>query len=128
METKTTKGIKISVETKYLPGESNPDEARYCYAYRVTIVNERTTEVQLISRHWIIKDSDGTKKEVKGEGVVGQQPILGPGQAHQYVSWCPLTTGIGSMGGTYKMLDREDETYFEAEVPTFPLIYPPKAN
>ena len=128
METKTTKGIKISVETKFLIGESEPDKGRYCYAYRITILNERSTEVQLLSRHWIIKDSDGSVREVKGDGVVGQQPILQPGQAHQYVSWCPLHTGIGTMSGTYKMHDRVLDEFFEAEVPTFPLIYPPKAN
>lgn len=128
METKTTNGIKISVETKYLIGESNPDKGRFCYAYRITILNERPTEVQLLTRHWIIKDSDGTKREVKGDGVVGQQPILKPGQAHQYVSWCPLNTGIGAMTGSYRMHDRVQDEFFEAEVPTFPLIYPPKAN
>ncbi|MDX1685220.1 MAG: Co2+/Mg2+ efflux protein ApaG [Saprospiraceae bacterium] len=128
METKTTNGIKISVETKFLIGESNPEKGRFCYAYRITIMNERNTEVQLLSRHWKIKDSDGTTREVKGEGVVGQKPVLSPGESHQYVSWCPLNTSLGTMSGTYKMHDRISDEFFDAEVPTFPLIYPPRLN
>ncbi len=128
METKTTNGIKISVETKYLPGESNPVENRYCFAYRISIANERNTEVQLLSRHWMIRDGDGSIREVKGDGVVGQQPIIEPMRGHQYVSWCPIQAEIGSMSGTYRMYDRELDEFFDAEVPQFPLIYPPKMN
>lgn len=128
METKTTNGIQISVETKYLPGESNPQENRFCYAYRVTIANTRSTEVQLLSRHWTIKDSSGAVREVKGDGVVGEQPVLASMKGHQYVSWCPLSTEVGTMSGAYRMYDRELDEFFDAEVPQFLLIYPPKAN
>ena len=128
METKISNGIRISVESNFLIGESNLAENRYCHAYRVTIANERSTDVQLISRVWIIKDSLGTTRKVEGAGVVGQQPIIEPGKAHQYVSWCPMSSDLGTMQGHYVMQDRSSEELFNAIVPRFELIYPPRCN
>jgi ApaG protein len=128
METKTSNGIKIMVEANFLMGESNLSKSKYCHAYRVTIVNERSSEVQLLSRVWIIKDSTGEIRKVEGEGVVGQQPVIGPSEAHQYVSWCPLSSDFGTMQGHFVMKDLTSGEMFNAIVPVFELIYPPKCN
>ncbi len=128
MDTLTTHGITISVETFYNQQHSVPAEYKYVYAYRVTIENNREQEVQLLRRHWIIQDSNGIKREVKGEGVIGEQPVLQPGQNHVYVSWCPLETGIGKMYGTFTMLNKETNIEFEADIPAFKLIAPFKNN
>ena len=128
METKTTRGIRINVEVNYLHGESAPMEDRYCYAYRVTIANEGNESIQVLRRHWIIKDANGEVREVEGEGIVGQQPIIDSGHAHQYVSWCPLKAAVGSMSGTYEVINLSTEEHFDVEIPSFALIYPPLRN
>ena len=128
MATKTSNGIKIFVESNFLRGESSIADSRYCFAYRVTITNERASDVQLMSRFWLIKDSSGETRKVEGEGVVGQQPILGPSESHQYVSWCPLSSDFGTMQGHYVMKDLQTGETFNAVVPVFELIYPPKCN
>jgi len=128
MKTLTTNGITIQVENHFLKEESQPNEGRFCHAYRITILNESSRTVQLMSRHWKIQDSNGSAREVKGDGVIGQQPTLMPGQTHQYVSWCPLETDIGEMSGTYQMRDVNTEEVFEVVVPAFRLLYPPRQN
>jgi ApaG protein len=128
METLTTNGITISVETFYQPKHSNPREMRFVFAYRITIENHSPNTVQLLRRHWYITDSAGQIREVEGEGVVGKQPVLKPEDLHQYVSWCPLTTDIGMMHGTFLMQNTETGDTFHARIPAFKLIAPFKLN
>lgn len=128
METITTHGIQISVEPFYLPQESIPIQHRYVFAYRVTIQNRSAETVQLLRRHWHIVESNGVVREVEGEGVVGLQPVLAPGDNHQYTSWCPLMTDIGKMYGTFQMLRLSDENKFDVRIPEFKLAPPFKMN
>ncbi len=128
METLTTQGIRISVEPFYLPQESIPIQHRYVFAYRVTIHNQSSETVQLLRRHWHIIESNGVVREVEGEGVVGLQPVLTPGESHQYTSWCPLMTDIGKMHGTFQMVRVTDEFRFDVKIPEFKLAPPFKMN
>ncbi len=128
METLITQDIKISVEPFYLPHESMPTQHRYVFAYRITIENMGAETVQLLRRHWHIIESDGAKKEVEGEGVVGEQPILEPGGQFEYTSWCPLTTDVGKMYGTYLMRRTADDKEFQVNIPAFKLLPPFKMN
>ena len=128
METLTTQGIKVSVEPFYLPKESLPVQQRYVHAYRIIIENRSEHTVQLLSRHWYIFESNGILREVKGEGVVGQQPILEPSEKHEYTSWCPLMTDIGKMHGTFNMQNLVTSDFFEVVVPEFKLVPPFKKN
>ena len=128
MEMLITQGIRVSVETFYLPKESFPIRHRYAHAYRITIENKSNHTVQLLRRHWYILESNGIMKEVEGEGVVGLQPVLVPGQKHQYTSWCPLVTDIGKMYGTFQMQNLDTTTFFDVTVPEFKLIPPFKNN
>jgi ApaG protein len=128
METLTTQGIKISVEPFYLPHESIPIQHRYVFAYRITILNQSPDTVQLLRRHWHIIESNGVRREVEGEGVVGVQPVLAPGESHQYTSWCPLMTDVGKMFGVFQMVRLPDETKFEVQIPAFKLSPPFKMN
>ena len=128
METLTTRGIKISVETFYQDKHSSLAENRYVFIYRITIENKGSTTVQLLRRHWFIKDSNGATHEVEGEGVIGKQPILEPGESHQYVSWTPLQTDIGKMYGSFLMQEKGSDMMFRATVPEFKLIAPFKEN
>lgn len=116
-------GIAVSVASYYLAAESEPDQQRFVWAYRVRIANEGKRAVQLISRHWIITDGAGRVEEVRGPGVVGEQPILGPGEAFEYTSGCPLPTPSGVMVGTYQMVAEGGDS-FEAEIPAFSLDSP----
>lgn len=113
-----TKGIRIEVEPAYVPEQSRPTESYFFFSYRVRITNEGEAPAQLISRHWIITDGNGVIHEVKGPGVVGQQPTLEPGKTFEYSSFCPLPTPTGNMRGTYQMLD-ENRSEFEAKIPLF---------
>ncbi|HVX83816.1 MAG TPA: Co2+/Mg2+ efflux protein ApaG [Phycisphaerae bacterium] len=97
----TTDGIRVGATAFYIPEESSPDEDRYVFGYRIVIVNEGLHPATLRSRHWVIIDAEGQAKEVSGDGVVGQQPRLSPGQAFKYTSYCPLGTSWGTMEGTY---------------------------
>ena len=106
--TAITDGIRISVSCQYQTKHSNPENAEFVFAYWITIANESPYAVQLIDRHWVIFDSSGSIREVKGEGVVGEQPILKPGDIHKYSSWCPLATPVGRMNGTYGMARQSD--------------------
>lgn len=128
METLTTQGIRISVEPFYLPHESIPIQHRYVFAYRVTIHNQSTETVQLLRRHWHIIESNGVRREVEGEGVVGLQPVLNPGESHQYTSWCPLMTDIGKMYGEFQMMRLSDEMQFSVKIPEFKLAPAFKMN
>ena len=119
----TTEGIRIRVSAQYLPDQSLPEHKRYAFVYRVRITNEGGTTVQLLNRHWTIVDRTGHTEEVHGPGVVGEQPVLEPGQGFEYTSGCPLPTPFGSMAGIFDM-QRTDGTEFEAEVALFQLMQP----
>lgn len=128
METLITKGIRVSVENSYQPQYSNPLANKYIFAYRVTIENLSPSTVQLLRRQWQITDSNGVRREIEGEGVIGQQPILEPGETHQYVSWCHLTTGMGRMNGAYQMQDQYSNEVFLVQIPVFHLVAPFQLN
>jgi ApaG protein len=118
-----TQGMRVRVQSQYLPDQSSPRDDRYVFAYTITISNESTYTAQLRTRHWIITDGRGGVEEVKGDGVVGEQPRLSPGQSFQYTSGCVLTTPIGTMHGTYRFW-RDDGTYFDATIAPFSLAAP----
>lgn len=113
----------VTVKTAYLPEQSNEEEGQYVFSYTVTIVNTGAVPAQLISRHWIITDDDGHTDEVKGLGVVGDQPLLAPNQRYEYTSGTVLNTPSGAMHGTYQIV-ADDGTQFEAEIPAFTLAVP----
>lgn len=118
-----TRGISVTVTPRYLPEESSPEESRYFFAYTVEIINTGLERVQLKSRHWRITDEHGQVQEVRGAGVVGEQPVLGAGESFSYTSGCPLTTQSGTMQGSYLMETESGET-FNAEIPAFSLDIP----
>ena len=123
MVTEITEGVRVSVEAEYQPDYSSPSQYHYVFTYRVTIENNSPRTIQVMRREWHIQDAGYSNREVAGEGVVGQQPIIEPGNEHQYVSGCNLKSGIGSMQGTYQMItDTGDE--FDAEIPAFTLAIP----
>jgi ApaG protein len=128
MDVLITQGIKISVETFYLPEESIPVRNKFIHAYRITIENQSAHTVQLLRRHWYIIESNGIKREVEGEGVIGLQPVLAPGESHQYTSWSPLMTDVGKMYGTYLMMRTADEKTFQVNIPEFKLVPSFKLN
>lgn len=128
MVTEKTEGIKVSVETEYQPKYSSPRQFHYVFTYKVIIENESNHTIQLKRRHWYIKDAGYKEREVEGEGVVGQQPIIEPGQEHVYVSGCNLKSGIGKMFGTYTMEKVIDGSAFEVNVPEFAMIVPDRNN
>ncbi len=115
--------IRIDVETSYLGEQSNPREQRYVFAYTITILNEGGQPATLLKRHWIITDANGGVKEVRGDGVVGEQPRLEPGQGFRYSSGAVLETPVGTMQGSYQMVDADGEP-FEAPIPLFRLAMP----
>ncbi|MEC7796592.1 MAG: Co2+/Mg2+ efflux protein ApaG, partial [Pseudomonadota bacterium] len=116
-------GILIRVRPSYLAGQSDPDEGRWVWAYQVEIVNLSGTTVQLMARRWTITDGHGHVEEVRGPGVVGEQPVIEPGGSYAYASGCPLPTDSGSMVGAYYMTDAEGRS-FEVEIPAFSLDTP----
>ena len=118
-----TDGIRVQVRARFSPDHSHPAESRWFFLYTIRISNEGETAAQLLNRHWIIIDGTGHIEEVRGEGVIGQQPSLEPGQSFEYTSGCPLGTPFGSMSGTYEM-QRADGLAFEAEVALFELVQP----
>jgi len=128
MVAQITEGVKVSVETTYQPEYSNPANEHFMFAYKIQIENLGDYSVQLLRRHWIIFDSNGTRREVEGEGVVGLQPVIEPGQHHEYVSGCNLKTDMGSMQGSYQMKRLVDEEVFDVQIPEFSLIAPYKLN
>lgn len=124
ISTKITDGVKVSVFTEYEKNYSCPLQAHYVFTYKITIENCSDHTVQLHRRCWNIYDSNGQKKRVEGEGVVGKKPILEPGEIHQYISGCNLRTGIGKMTGTYMMERLLDGQKFTVIVPEFTLMVP----
>jgi ApaG protein len=128
MVAQITEGVKVSVETTYQPEYSNPANEHFMFAYKIQIENLTDYSVQLLRRHWTIFDSNGTKREVEGEGVVGLQPIIAPGMYHEYVSGCNLKTDMGSMEGTYQMKRLVDGEIFDVKIPKFSLLAPFKMN
>lgn len=119
----TTRGIAVSVEPTYLDARSSPDSSQYFWAYRVRIENQGLETVHLLNRHWMITNARGEFTEVKGPGVVGEQPILKPGESFEYTSGAPLNTPTGMMGGAYEM-ENESGERFNIEIPTFSLDSP----
>lgn len=119
-----TRQIEVTVEPNFMPDRSSPDEQRFFWSYTIVITNSGPETVQLRTRHWIITDATGRKQEVRGEGVVGEQPVLGPGERFQYTSGVPLQTASGFMTGRYQMIATESGERFEIDVPTFSLDSP----
>lgn len=115
--------IEITPIPQFLPEQSNPDDDRYLFAYTITIRNVGELPAQLISRHWIITDANDEIQEVRGLGVVGEQPLLKPGEAFEYTSGCSLTTPVGTMKGSYQMVG-EDGSHFDVAIPEFVLAVP----
>lgn len=107
----STPPLRVQVEPRYLPEQSSPEDRVYTFAYTVTVTNTGTIPVQLISRHWLIDDSAGHRQEVKGLGVVGQQPLLAPGESFRYTSGCRLQSGSGTMQGSYFIVSENDERF-----------------
>jgi len=103
--------VRVQVQPYFLPEESEPEEGRYVFAYRITITNEGARSVQLLDRHWIIIDGDGHREDVEGAGVVGYQPTLDPGRSFRYTSYCPLPTEWGTMEGSYGMVNDDGEEF-----------------
>ncbi|TVQ81227.1 MAG: Co2+/Mg2+ efflux protein ApaG [Bradymonadales bacterium] len=116
----TTQGIRVEVRSQYFPPESKPESNLFYFVYEVQIFNESETVVQLLRRHWVIRDALGQVEEVKGDGVVGQQPVLAPDQVFRYVSACPLWTPRGEMHGHYVMANEAGEEFL-AKIPKFRL-------
>ena len=128
MVTDITEDVKVSVETAYRADYSDPAQSHFVFTYRITIENQGNKTVQLKLRHWEIFDTTYPLKEVDGEGVTGKQPILEPGQSHQYVSGCNLKSGVGKMVGYYTMERISDGYQFNVNIPEFVLINPIKFN
>lgn len=120
----TTRNIRVQAAAKYAPEESDPERQLHTFVYRIRITNDGDSKVQLLSRHWIILDSNNRREEVVGDGVIGKQPELGPGEMHEYTSYCPLRTEWGTMEGTYTFRD-ENEDLFEVAIGRFFLVPTP---
>jgi len=118
-----TDGIRVQVLSEYSPERSSPADSQWFFLYTIEISNESQQTVQLVSRHWIITDAEGRVEEVRGPGVVGQQPVLEPGESFTYTSGCPLTTSFGTMEGTYQMITSTG-TRFDAKIAPFTLSEP----
>ena len=119
--------IKVEAETDYIAGQSTPDENRYVFAYTITISNQGTVPAKLLTRHWYITNSDNDVQEVIGEGVVGEQPHIAPGESYRYTSGAILETPVGSMHGSYQMI-ADDGKRFEADIRPFNLSIPHVLN
>ena len=118
-----TRDIEVTVEPYYLEDQSDPDDSRYVWGYRIVIANHSDTAIKLLTRYWHITDQNGQVDEVHGPGVVGEQPVLGPGDTYEYSSGCPLDTPSGIMFGHYRMEDDEGKA-FNVEIPAFSLDSP----
>ncbi len=128
MVAQITHGIKVSVITRLLEDQSNPDLNYFLFAYIIKIENNSEFTVQLLRRKWYIFDSNGDRREVEGEGVVGQQPVIPPGEFYEYESACDLSSEMGSMHGTYLMIREIDKKTFDIKIPRFELIVPRRLN
>jgi len=127
MSEKQNYNIKITVGTKYLEAESNPDANRYVFSYTIKIENKGDIAAKLLSRHWIITDANNRVQEVKGKGVIGEQPYLQPGESFQYSSGTMMETPVGSMQGSYQMI-ADDDYHFDAMIDPFTLALPRMLN
>lgn len=123
-----SEGIEVTVETFYQADYSNPLKGEFMFAYRITIENHNKFTVKLLRRHWFIFDSNAEHREVEGEGVVGVQPVLLPGENYQYVSGCNLKTDMGRMSGSYQMENENNKQLFSVDIPSFDLVAPSKLN
>ena len=119
----TTRGVQVSVVSEFSQERSRPEQGHWFFLYTITITNHSAVTVQLVSRHWIITDGNGNVEEVRGPGVVGEQPVLGPGQSFTYTSGCPLRTPFGTMEGTYQMTTADDQG-FDVRIAPFTLSEP----
>ena len=122
-----TSGMRVAVRARFVPERSNPGDREWLFEYTIKIANESERTVQLLSRHWTITDGDGKVEEVRGPGVVGKQPILGPGESFEYTSACPLTTSFGVMQGTYQMVASGGD-HFDIAIAPFSLHEPYAIN
>ena len=122
-----TRGVRVSVESRYHADRSNPAENVWFFSYKILVNNEGSETVRLLTRHWVITDANGGVQEVRGPGVVGQQPVLAPEQSFEYTSFCPLATSFGTMHGTYRMVTDAGEE-FDAEIAPFALGEPYSIN
>ena len=127
MSDSTTRGIRIQVSSYYDAERSSPQEDYYFFAYQVRISNVGGETAQLLSREWIITNASGVVQKVQGSGVVGEQPVLAPGDSFEYTSFCPLNTSVGSMHGSYRMVSDKGES-FDAEIAPFSLAVPNAVN
>ena len=123
-----TQGVHVSVETEYQPAYSSPSQHHHVFTYKVTIENRSEFTIQLMRRHWHIIDAGYLPREVEGEGVVGNQPVLEPGMKHQYVSGCNLKSGLGKMSGTFLMERVVDGSNFKVRIPEFQMTAPFRLN
>lgn len=128
MNSMISEGVEVSVETFYQPDYSNPVQSEFMFAYRITLENHNAFPVKLLRRNWMIFDSNGSRREVEGEGVVGVQPTIQPGETYQYVSGCNLRSEMGKMKGNYQMENLNTKTNFDVEIPSFEMIVPMKYN
>ena len=128
MVSQITDGVKVSVRTQYQPDYSNPAQEHFVFTYKIIIENCSEHTIKLLRRHWFIYDANSGIREIEGEGVVGLQPILEPGESHEYVSGCNLKTDIGKMSGAYLMERVRDGKKFNVTVPAFCLIVPYRLN
>ncbi len=119
----TSAAIKVDVATRYLADDSDPEDDKFVFAYTITITNQGDIAAKLLTRHWIITHGNGKTQEVKGDGVVGEQPLIKPGQGYQYTSGTVLETPVGTMGGSYQMVDEQGQQ-FDATIPDFVLSGP----
>ena len=128
MSDTTTRGVRIVVRPRYVPEQSDPGAGQWLFAYHITIQNVGDTAVQLMSRHWVITNGEGQVEEVRGAGVVGQQPVLKPGEEFQYTSGCPLATPVGTMHGEFNMVVPGSGEKFDAKILPFTLAVPKLLN
>ncbi len=123
MTIKKSHDIAVHVETAFLDDQSKPTDNRYVFSYTITIQNRGTVAARLLTRHWVITDGNGQIREIRGDGVVGEQPLVAPGEGYEYTSGAVLETSVGTMQGSYQMLG-EDGTRFDADIPEFVLSIP----
>jgi ApaG protein len=128
MHSLITQGVQVSVETFYQQDYSQPHQHEHMFAYRITLENHNPFTIQLLRRQWYIFDSNGDYRQVEGEGVVGQQPVIQSGETFQYVSGCNLKSEMGKMWGHYAMMDLSSNTPFKADIPEFQMIAPMKLS
>ncbi len=128
MTAATTEGVKVTVETEYMPEYSSPAQNHYVFTYQVTIHNLSNHTIKLLTRHWKIEDAAQKTREINGDGVVGKQPVIEPGEIHRYVSGCNLKSGLGKMSGFYSVERLVDGKPFNVTIPAFSLIVPFRLN